>query len=1349
MFRQFSILLTFSFFAIGKLSAASLSDAPSFSLSPNELAEEANRSAANTAAPVVVLLDDEHWVFRDNGDILRQQHYVFKVLSAAAVKNWSGIQQRWEPWHERRPEIRARVITAAGIAHELDPQTLVDASAAQNAPQTYSDLHVLQGPLPAIEVGSIVEEEITQITTPVLGSFVYRGYLVGQVPVRFSRMRIQYPESLPFRYQAQMCPNLKQTKTAHDGRIDMTLTFGSFEPVDWIDPLLPFDAERLPSILLSTGSSWNDLAAKYQGIVEKQIADAPLKDFVAKVVGKDTDRLVVIRKLVRALHSEIRYTGVEFADAAIVPAKPADVLARKYGDCKDKASLLVAMLRVAGIPADIALLNAGLEQDVSPDHPGMGMFNHAIVYVPGPPIIWIDATAEHMEVGSIPSLDQGRLALIAHTTTKELIRIPNAPSSSNVASTTREIYLPDFGPARIAQTISGLGEVDNIYRNLFSLLDNPKAREALQKQTQAEWNTEQPVALAYPPVNDFAQPFRVDINIAAAKAITVSESDARVTIPALAVFEGFPAYFATDDSKDENQKARKPRSQGFVIPVALTGKISYRVHMPDGFELRKLPEDQKIALGPATYYSRYQVSGQIITADLIFDSGKRAYTLEEGLALKKALLEFAAKPRPVLEMQPRGQALLDSGKLREGLDAYRDLAAKEPSKAINRIRLSRAYLSVNLGEQAREEAKVAAGMEPELIAVWRNLAFVNEHDLIGRKFNHGWDSVAAESALRKAMALDPKDLSIPLELATTFEYDEFGEHYNSLPRLEQAVRILSDLGDGKLEEQGSGDMLLYDLAYLGHIEDLNARMNKIGSKTGQMVARLVVGVLTSGSEKALADLQNSPASTSERADTAGSAYHVLVRLGAYSEAADALALWSRGRENNSWSIAQVDAIRRMRRFEGSKLRPDSPEHLIQVMAAVGIDPNGSREKFKSLLAAQADQKAFLQTFDERDTAFRGLLKWFPPQAALDSVLSSQKLAVDRNGDSGFRVKVSGSDRVASFYVVQDAGQFKFLGSSFAPQGVARRILAEINSGKIEVARRWLDWLREEQKLRSEDDPLGGDPFPHLWKRGENAGSDKIRIVAATLLRDASQVATIEEAIGNASDPMTQAFYRIALLQNCEAANRWAGCAVHARALYDAFPDSHTARHFVALAYSKAGRGPEAEQLFLADLKNNPDDLSARRALEDLYVNERKLNEALQTAKQAAQNSDATIADWNQYGWISLAVGQTSPDALKGLQRAQNQPPPPVQHTIAAMYADLGMLNEARQISLQALQQGGYREVPPEWYFVFGRIAEYLGATPAAIGFYSKTGQYRTNTDGPLATSELALQRMSKLKKPQR
>ena len=79
--------------------------------------------------------------------------------------------------------------------------------------------------------------------------------------------------------------------------------------------------------------------------------------------------------------------------------------------------MLVAMLRAANVPAYVALLDAGTNEDVSSELPGMGMFDHAIVYVPGDRELWIDATDDYARLGQLPIADQNRLALIAKSGT--------------------------------------------------------------------------------------------------------------------------------------------------------------------------------------------------------------------------------------------------------------------------------------------------------------------------------------------------------------------------------------------------------------------------------------------------------------------------------------------------------------------------------------------------------------------------------------------------------------------------------------------------------------------------------------------------------------------------------------------------------------------------------------------------------------------------------------------------------------------------------------------------------------------------------------------------------------------
>ena len=100
------------------------------------------------------------------------------------------------------------------------------------------------------------------------------------------------------------------------------------------------------------------------GIKSASRGDAPLPH---------SPSLETIAKIVGRLHREVRYTGIEFGSAKLIPEFPSETLRRHFGDCKDKSTLLVAALRASGIDAYLALLSAGDDQDVSAELPGLGM----------------------------------------------------------------------------------------------------------------------------------------------------------------------------------------------------------------------------------------------------------------------------------------------------------------------------------------------------------------------------------------------------------------------------------------------------------------------------------------------------------------------------------------------------------------------------------------------------------------------------------------------------------------------------------------------------------------------------------------------------------------------------------------------------------------------------------------------------------------------------------------------------------------------------------------------------------------------------------------------------------------
>ena len=107
--------------------------------------------------------------------------------------------------------------------------------------------------------------------------------------------------------------------------------------------------------------------------------------------GTNAQRAIQVMKFVQ---EEIRYTGIEEGEAAFRPAPPNVVLARRYGDCKDKTLLAVTLLKSLGIEAAPALVSTRWKGDVENHLPSPGVMDHVVVraVIEGQ-TYWFDATS--------------------------------------------------------------------------------------------------------------------------------------------------------------------------------------------------------------------------------------------------------------------------------------------------------------------------------------------------------------------------------------------------------------------------------------------------------------------------------------------------------------------------------------------------------------------------------------------------------------------------------------------------------------------------------------------------------------------------------------------------------------------------------------------------------------------------------------------------------------------------------------------------------------------------------------------------------------------------------------------
>ncbi|HEY4220803.1 MAG TPA: transglutaminase domain-containing protein, partial [Myxococcota bacterium] len=183
------------------------------------------------------------------------------------------------------------------------------------------------------------------------------------------------------------------------------------------EPNMPPANDLLRRVSVSTLDGWDEYVRWEQALLKDAFRSNPEVDaLAAKLLAGASTPHDKIDRLFRYVSKDIRYTQeYETSIAGVKPHACPVVLERGYGDCKDKAVLLILLLRKAGIDADFAILRTTDAGKVEKDIPNQ-QFNHAIVYVRKQPGIeqgyFTDPTTDALDLGNLRSDDQGAVSLV-------------------------------------------------------------------------------------------------------------------------------------------------------------------------------------------------------------------------------------------------------------------------------------------------------------------------------------------------------------------------------------------------------------------------------------------------------------------------------------------------------------------------------------------------------------------------------------------------------------------------------------------------------------------------------------------------------------------------------------------------------------------------------------------------------------------------------------------------------------------------------------------------------------------------------------------------------------------------
>jgi tetratricopeptide (TPR) repeat protein len=332
---------------------------------------------------------------------------------------------------------------------------------------------------PRLEPGDVVEIEYRVEDVAERNAFAdYFGevvYLQSSEPIARSEYVLITPKSRTFYFNEPHVPGLTKTvEERGDQRVVHYLATDVAPVVQ--EALQPPWAEVLGHVHVSTYRSWEEMGRWYWGLIKDQLT---ADDEVRRRAEALTRGIKDDREKVRAIYDYVvqktRYVALEFGIHGYKPYRCAQIFARGFGDCKDKATLIVTMLGALGIKATPVVVRTANKGETETSPASLAPFDHMIAYVPSLDL-YLDGTAEYTGSLELPAMDRGAVALQVNEGSAKLVHLPDPPSAESVSVHKLEATLGGDGAAQLDWRTEVTGVEASEWRVRFHADATRKAR---------------------------------------------------------------------------------------------------------------------------------------------------------------------------------------------------------------------------------------------------------------------------------------------------------------------------------------------------------------------------------------------------------------------------------------------------------------------------------------------------------------------------------------------------------------------------------------------------------------------------------------------------------------------------------------------------------------------------------------------------------------------------------------------------------------------------------------------------------------------------------------------------------
>jgi Domain of Unknown Function with PDB structure (DUF3857)/Transglutaminase-like superfamily len=578
----------------------------------------------------VVLLDESRKTVEEDGRIRTVDYFAVRILTREGRKE-AVARAGYSTDFEKVKEMRAWLIRPNGEVKSYGKKEVMDIALAENDVYNEARLKVIPADDDA-DAGCVFGYEIATEEKSVFSQFVW--FFQHDIPVLLSRMTVTTPQG----WRADGV-------TFNHDKVEPVVSGASYtwelRNLPWIErepsgPKLTDIAPRLAINLypaagkatpMRSFGSWKDVSRFKSELSETQAAsnDAMAAKSRELTAGAKTEfeRIQAIGHYAQS----VNYVSIQLGlgrGGGYRPHAAVDVFNKNYGDCKDKANLMRAMLKTIGVESYLVSIYSGDPTFVRQEWPSPQQFNHCIIAVKvsdetqSPTVVKhpslgrlliFDPTDDDTPVGDLPDHEQGSYALIVAGDAGELMKMPVTPPEANRLERTVEAELGADGAltAKVSERSFGQAAVEE--RRLFKRAERPQYVKYIERwvtQTAPSANV-----LKSEPTDDARQgKFALDVEFK-------SPNYAQLMRGKLMVFK--PAIVSRRSSVFLTEAKRKH-------PVVLDSEAydeTVRIKLPEGFEVDEMPD----AVELNQPFGNYAAKCEVKEGHLIF---RRSLSLKAG-----------------------------------------------------------------------------------------------------------------------------------------------------------------------------------------------------------------------------------------------------------------------------------------------------------------------------------------------------------------------------------------------------------------------------------------------------------------------------------------------------------------------------------------------------------------------------------------------------------------------------------------------------------------------------------------------------------------------------------------------